>query len=231
VVVDTDKSAKALLEKGQLTKRVTIIPLNQVRGVARRAWLAGRPHAREVAAGARCRCAVRALHLTRPTTPPTATTHTRGHTHTHTHGHTHTATRAHKHTQTPHAQVRFSEAPAAVLSAAASLGAGKAQPALQLVGYEPEVQAAIKYAFGTAFVCKVRDGAAAAVGRRAGMPRLLGAAGAPHMRARAHAHSTSTPLAGRASCAGRWHGQEACVCARGGAALHHAGGRRLQPRR
>lgn len=31
VVVDSDQTAKALLERGQLTKRVTIIPLNQVR--------------------------------------------------------------------------------------------------------------------------------------------------------------------------------------------------------
>jgi hypothetical protein len=30
VVVDSDQTAKALLERGQLTKRVTIIPLNQV---------------------------------------------------------------------------------------------------------------------------------------------------------------------------------------------------------
>jgi hypothetical protein len=30
VVVDSDATAKALLERGQLTKRVTIIPLNQV---------------------------------------------------------------------------------------------------------------------------------------------------------------------------------------------------------
>lgn len=34
VVVDTDQTAKALLERGQLTKRVTIIPLNQVRQVS-----------------------------------------------------------------------------------------------------------------------------------------------------------------------------------------------------
>lgn len=52
-------------------------------------------------------------------------------------------------------QVKYPEMPPAVLSAAAKLGGGKAQPALQLVGYEGEVQAAIKYAFGTAFVCQV----------------------------------------------------------------------------
>jgi hypothetical protein len=43
-----------------------------------------------------------------------------------------------------------------VVSAANKLGGGKAQPALQLVGYEGEVEAAIKYAFGSAFVCEVR---------------------------------------------------------------------------
>jgi hypothetical protein len=36
------------------------------------------------------------------------------------------------------------------------MGGGKAQPALQLVGYEDEVEAAVKYAFGNAFVCQVR---------------------------------------------------------------------------
>lgn len=43
-----------------------------------------------------------------------------------------------------------------MLSAAAKMGGGKAQPALQLVGYEEEVEAAVKYAFGNAFVCQVR---------------------------------------------------------------------------
>ena len=36
VVVDTDATGKALLERGGLTKRVTIIPLNQVGGTARK---------------------------------------------------------------------------------------------------------------------------------------------------------------------------------------------------
>lgn len=39
VVVDTDQTAKALLERGQLTKRVTIIPLNQVRQGSRSSGL------------------------------------------------------------------------------------------------------------------------------------------------------------------------------------------------
>jgi len=52
-------------------------------------------------------------------------------------------------------QVRYSEMPASVLSAANKLGGGRAQPALQLVGYEGEVEAAIKYAFGNTFVCQV----------------------------------------------------------------------------
>jgi structural maintenance of chromosome 2 len=54
-------------------------------------------------------------------------------------------------------QVRYQEAHPSVLSAAAKLGAGKAQPALQLIGYEQEVEAAVKYAFGTTFVCQVGD--------------------------------------------------------------------------
>lgn len=54
-------------------------------------------------------------------------------------------------------QVRYNEASGAVLSAAAKLGGGRAQPALQLVGYEGEVEAAVKYAFGSAFVCQVRS--------------------------------------------------------------------------
>lgn len=56
----------------------------------------------------------------------------------------------------PGVQVRYNEASGAVLSAAAKLGGGRAQPALQLVGYEGEVEAAVKYAFGSAFVCQVR---------------------------------------------------------------------------
>jgi hypothetical protein len=52
-------------------------------------------------------------------------------------------------------QVRYSESHPNVLSAAAKLGGGKAQPALELVGYEAQVEAAIKYAFGSAFVCQV----------------------------------------------------------------------------
>eukprot|EP00878_Enallax_costatus_P012275 GHUV01012822.1.p1 GENE.GHUV01012822.1~~GHUV01012822.1.p1 ORF type:complete len:987 (+),score=463.32 GHUV01012822.1:251-3211(+) len=79
VVVDTDRTAKALLENGQLQKRVTIIPLNKV---------------------------------------------------------------------------KYSETSPSVLANAARLGSGRAQPALQLVGYEPDVEAAIKYTFGQAFVCQ-----------------------------------------------------------------------------
>lgn len=35
------------------------------------------------------------------------------------------------------------------------LGEGKASIALELVGYDKEVSAAMKYAFGNAFICKV----------------------------------------------------------------------------
>lgn len=80
MVVDTEATAKALLARGQLRQRVTIIPLNKVSG-------------REV--------------------PP----------------------------------------PAA--AAARRLAGDKAQPALELVGYDGELSAAMKYVFGGAFVCKV----------------------------------------------------------------------------
>lgn len=53
-------------------------------------------------------------------------------------------------------QVKYSETNPSVLANAARLGAGRAQPALQLVGFEQDVEAAIKYTFGQAFVCQVR---------------------------------------------------------------------------
>ena len=43
-----------------------------------------------------------------------------------------------------------------VLEAARKMGAGRAQPALELVGFEGDVEAAIKYAFGSTFICQVR---------------------------------------------------------------------------
>ncbi|KAI8462562.1 MAG: structural maintenance of chromosomes protein 2 [Monoraphidium minutum] len=79
VVVDSDATGKALLARGGLTKRVTIIPLNQI---------------------------------------------------------------------------RYRDDPAAVLAAARKLGAGRARPALELVGFEGGVEAAMKYVFGGAFVCQ-----------------------------------------------------------------------------
>lgn len=42
-----------------------------------------------------------------------------------------------------------------VVAAATRLGAGKAHPALQLVGCDAEVTKAIEYTFGTTFICKV----------------------------------------------------------------------------
>ena len=53
-------------------------------------------------------------------------------------------------------QVRHSEPSAAVRDAARKLSSGRARPALELVGYEDEVAAAVKYAFGSAFVCQAR---------------------------------------------------------------------------
>lgn len=79
VVVDSERTAKALLSNGQLKQRVTIIPLNKVSS--------GGPSA-------------------------------------------------------------------AATKAAARLSSGKATLALELVGYQSEVAAAIKYAFGNAFVCQ-----------------------------------------------------------------------------
>lgn len=79
VVVDTEATAKALLARGQLRNRVTIVPLNKV-------------SARDI--------------------------------------------------------------PAAAAAAARGVAGDKAQPALELVGYDVELSAAMKYAFGGAFVCK-----------------------------------------------------------------------------
>lgn len=45
-------------------------------------------------------------------------------------------------------------ASAAAQSAVARLGRGKAALALELVGYDADLGAAMKYAFGNAFVCK-----------------------------------------------------------------------------
>lgn len=84
VVVDSDKTGKALLAKGQLKHRVTLIPLNKIDGNA---------------------------------------------------------------------------ASAAQQAAAKQLSGGKANLSLDLVGYDAEVEAAIRYVFGKSFVC--RDSATA----------------------------------------------------------------------
>lgn len=57
-----------------------------------------------------------------------------------------------------HAQIRYRDDPKGVLDAAARLGAGRARPALELVGFDGGVQAAMKYVFGNTFVCQVRGG-------------------------------------------------------------------------
>jgi len=79
VVVEDEVTAKELLERGRLTKRVTIIPLNKIQYF----------------------------------TPPNS-----------------------------------------VLDAAKKLGGDKVHPAIQLVGYEADVERAMKYAFGSVFVCQ-----------------------------------------------------------------------------
>ena len=79
VVVDDEGTAKELLEKGKLSKRVTIIPLNKV---------------------------------------------------------------------------QYSSLSPATRDAAHKLGGDKVQPAIELVGYEEDVSAAVKYAFGSSLVCQ-----------------------------------------------------------------------------
>ena len=60
-------------------------------------------------------------------------------------------------------QVNGRVASAAVQAAAAKLSRGKASLALELVGYDAELGAAMQYAFGNAFVCQVRVFAACAM--------------------------------------------------------------------
>jgi hypothetical protein len=130
VVVDSHESAKALLDRGQLTKRVTIIPLNQVRQPTICAICCSQAITTLYTPNQMCRAVLiiyKAILYTHLDMLCGASC----------------------------AQVRYQEAHPSVLSAAAKLGGGKAQPALQLIGYEQEVEAAIKYAFGTTFVCQV----------------------------------------------------------------------------
>ncbi|KIY95276.1 Structural maintenance of chromosomes protein 2-2 [Monoraphidium neglectum] len=51
-------------------------------------------------------------------------------------------------------RIRYRDDPSAVLAAARQLGAGRARPALELVGFEGGVEAAMKYVFGNTFVCQ-----------------------------------------------------------------------------
>lgn len=169
VVVDSDATAKSLLQKGGLQKRVTIIPLNQVRR------LRLPPMALRMGSGSRSRwCTVSFLQKvdsllvwcglppvvyserwqdaegTAVPPPVVDVWHSE---------------------QSPVVspgclcctQIRYSDLPQGVLGAARQLGGNKAQPALELVGYEGEVEAAVKYVFGNTFVCKVSGGCMAAV--------------------------------------------------------------------
>ena len=52
-------------------------------------------------------------------------------------------------------QVYAPNLPGHVVNAAQRMGGGKAKPALELVGSSDELQAALKYAFGTSLVCEV----------------------------------------------------------------------------
>jgi hypothetical protein len=65
------------------------------------------------------------------------------------------------------------EAPAAVRAAAARLGGGRAALALELVGYDAELGAAMRYVFGSAFVCQARGPPAAPARAPGGRLRLL----------------------------------------------------------
>ena len=53
-------------------------------------------------------------------------------------------------------QVSPSLLPRRVLDAAHKLSEGKARPALELVGYEGEVERAIQFAFGNTLICQVK---------------------------------------------------------------------------
>ena len=55
-------------------------------------------------------------------------------------------------------QVSARTASAAAQSAASKLGKGKAALSLELVGFDADLGAAMKYAFGNAFVCKASHG-------------------------------------------------------------------------
>jgi len=58
----------------------------------------------------------------------------------------------------PHAlQVQCPNLPSSVCEAARRMGGDKVRPALELVGCAEEVEKAIKYTFGTSFVCQVGD--------------------------------------------------------------------------
>jgi structural maintenance of chromosome 2 len=59
----------------------------------------------------------------------------------------------------PHVQVSGRVASQAAQAAAARLGKGKATLALELVGFDADLSAAMQYAFGNAFVCKVSGSA------------------------------------------------------------------------
>ena len=52
-------------------------------------------------------------------------------------------------------QIKYSDLPGGVLSAARQLAGNKATPAIELVGYDHELEAAMKNVFGGAFICQV----------------------------------------------------------------------------
>jgi len=111
------------------------------------------------------------------------------------------------------------------------------------VGYDQELSAAMKYVFGGSFICKVHSffsmGLPGRILRhdRAGLQvhsQLQHAAtcGVPIRRPRLHLPTQPTcPCLALTRHTGRRYCQEAGLCSGGVHALHHSGGRRLQPRR
>jgi len=159
VVVDSEATAKALLARGQLRNRVTIVPLNKAR--------AAEPACVQRACRQPCARPTRAagLSINSSSACPARSSAAQGA------GREHTQTRdmspawpmlsedtARLQETAAEAlpQVAGREAPPAVKAAAARLGGGRAALALELVGYDAELGAAMRYAFGSAFVCQAR---------------------------------------------------------------------------
>ena len=69
----------------------------------------------------------------------------------------------------PALQVQCNTLSSSVSDAARRMGGDKVKPALELVGCAEEVERAIKYTFGTSFICQVGWGASAGWGVSGGI--------------------------------------------------------------